>query len=145
MLCEMQSVRFRIWTRVAVSLSCDDNHYTTGTSLLSVRNELETRTDCNINPSSPLDHSSISFTSWLGVAQLLVTEGRKAPSLQVDSHAGILFPTGSNRLGTWLYYCLRPPASAVLLLIYKGASPDWRLGWGSIYNTHSYIHIGHLG
>ena len=32
-LCEMQSVRSRIWTRVAVSISCDDNHYTTGTSL----------------------------------------------------------------------------------------------------------------
>ena len=30
-LCEMQSVRSRIWTRVAVSLSCDGNHYTTGT------------------------------------------------------------------------------------------------------------------
>ena len=30
-LCEMQSVRSRIWTRVAVSKSCDDNHCTTGT------------------------------------------------------------------------------------------------------------------
>ena len=30
-LCEMQSVSFRIWTRVAVSISYDDNHYTTGT------------------------------------------------------------------------------------------------------------------
>ena len=29
-LCEMQSVRSRIWIRVAVSISCDDNHYTTG-------------------------------------------------------------------------------------------------------------------
>ena len=28
----MQSVRSRIWTRVAVSISCDDNDYTTGTS-----------------------------------------------------------------------------------------------------------------
>ena len=28
----MQSVRFRIWTCVAVSISCDANHYTTGTS-----------------------------------------------------------------------------------------------------------------
>ena len=28
----MQSVRSRIWTRVAVSISCDDNHYTTGRS-----------------------------------------------------------------------------------------------------------------
>ena len=31
-LCEMQSVSSRIWTRVAVSISYDDNHYTTGTS-----------------------------------------------------------------------------------------------------------------
>ena len=27
----MQSVSSRIWTRVAVSISYDDNHYTTGT------------------------------------------------------------------------------------------------------------------
>ena len=31
-LCKMQSVSSRIWTRVAVSISFDDNHYTTGTS-----------------------------------------------------------------------------------------------------------------
>ena len=29
----MQSVSARIWTRVAVSISYDDNHYTTGTSI----------------------------------------------------------------------------------------------------------------
>ena len=28
----MQSVSSRIWTRVALSISYDDNHYTTGTS-----------------------------------------------------------------------------------------------------------------
>ena len=28
----MQPVSSRIWTRVAVSISYDDNHYTTGTS-----------------------------------------------------------------------------------------------------------------
>ena len=28
----MQSVSSRIWTLIAVSISCDDNHYTTGTS-----------------------------------------------------------------------------------------------------------------
>ena len=28
----MQSVSFRIWTRVTVSISYDDNHYNTGTS-----------------------------------------------------------------------------------------------------------------
>ena len=31
-LCEMQSVWSKIWTRVAVSISYDDNHYTTDTS-----------------------------------------------------------------------------------------------------------------
>ena len=29
---KMQSVSSRIWTRVAVSIPYDDNHYTTGTS-----------------------------------------------------------------------------------------------------------------
>ena len=31
-LCEMQSASSRIWTRVAVSISYDDNHYTMGTT-----------------------------------------------------------------------------------------------------------------
>ena len=31
-LCEMQSFSSKIWTRVAVSISCDDNNYTTGTT-----------------------------------------------------------------------------------------------------------------
>ena len=31
-LCEMQSVSSRIWTRFVVSISYDDNYYTTGTS-----------------------------------------------------------------------------------------------------------------
>ena len=32
----MQSVSTKIWTSVAVSISCDDNHYTTGTSFLFI-------------------------------------------------------------------------------------------------------------
>ena len=39
-LCEMQSASYRIWTRVVVSIFCDDNHFTTSISLslsLSVR------------------------------------------------------------------------------------------------------------
>ena len=31
----MQSVSSRIWTRVAVSISYDDNDYTTGTAILA--------------------------------------------------------------------------------------------------------------
>ena len=36
-LCEMQSVSLRIWTRVAMSISYDGNHYTTGTSFFLLR------------------------------------------------------------------------------------------------------------
>ena len=44
-LCEMQSVSSRIWTRAAVSISYDDNHYTTGTSshrcyIVTIQNKL---------------------------------------------------------------------------------------------------------
>ena len=35
-LCEMQPVSSRIWTRVAVSISYDDNDYTPGTSFLDL-------------------------------------------------------------------------------------------------------------
>ena len=34
----MQSVSSRIWTRIAVSISYDDNHYTMGTSNLGLFN-----------------------------------------------------------------------------------------------------------
>ena len=36
MPCEMQSLRSRIWTRVAVFICYDDNHYTTGTSMRKI-------------------------------------------------------------------------------------------------------------
>ena len=37
----MQSVSSRIWTRVAVSISYDDNHYTTGKQMISDSIRLE--------------------------------------------------------------------------------------------------------
>ena len=81
-------------------------------------------------PKFLLNHSSTSSSSWLGCS----TVGHwGSQSLQAGSHAGILSSTVSNRLGTWLYNFL--PASAVLPLIYTGASLDWRLGRRSIYNT----------
>ena len=86
-----------------------------------------------------LDHSSTSFASWLG----LLNRGslRAQSSLSgAGSHFGIVSPTDSNHPGTWLYYFLRPPASAVLPLIYTGASLDWRLDRGSIYNIQCFFH-----
>ena len=63
-------------------------------------------------------------------------------SLQADSHAGILSPTGSSWLELPLApgyrNVLHPPASTVLPLIYTGASLDWWLGRGSICYKLSY-------
>ena len=36
----MQSFSSRIWTRVAVSISYDDNHYTTGGTMMVIQNVL---------------------------------------------------------------------------------------------------------
>ena len=47
----MQSISSRIWTRVAVSVSCDDKHYTTDTSNLCVygiKNALEKSTNKSV-------------------------------------------------------------------------------------------------
>ena len=85
-----------------------------------------------------LAHSSTSFSSWLGLLNCGSLRAQN-PLSAAGSHFGILSLTDSNRSGTWLYYFLRPPASAVLPLIYTGASLDWRLGWGSIYNIKLYL------
>ena len=41
-LCEMQSASTRIWTRIAMSISYDDNHYTTDTfiSVISIERQI---------------------------------------------------------------------------------------------------------
>ena len=44
-LCEMQSVSSRIWTRIAMSISYEDNHYTTGTPKTYIQ-QLCTDTGC---------------------------------------------------------------------------------------------------
>ena len=45
----MQSVRSRIWTRVAVSISYDDNHYTTGTSKIVSTTSIKSREYTNMS------------------------------------------------------------------------------------------------
>ena len=82
-----------------------------------------------------LTHSSTSFSSWLG----LLNRG----SLRAAKSSGckLILTLSSYLQLTWTVWApgytivSRPPASAVLLLIYTGASFDWRFGRGSIYNT----------
>ena len=62
-LCEMQSVSSRIWTRVAVSISYDDNHYTTGTSF-ELFNNIFSAGFTNLKQYSLLNWFQISRTSF---------------------------------------------------------------------------------
>ena len=48
-LCEMQSVSSRIWTRVTVFISYDDNHYTMGTSIIDEQDMLGTAREVRKN------------------------------------------------------------------------------------------------
>ena len=76
-----------------------------------------------ISTQSSSDHSSTSFTSWLGCSTV-GHWGPQALSRQADSHAGILSPADSNSNWNWpksfvapgYLIILRPPASAVLCL-----------------------------
>ena len=121
----MQSVSSRNWTRIAVSIFCNDNNYTT-----VCERWVETRTYCNIDPSSPFGHSSISFSSWLG----LLNRGSLRAAKLVLTLASCLRLTQTVRAPRYIIFW-HPLASAVLSLNYIGASLDWRLGRGSIYNN----------
>ena len=60
LLCEMQLFLSRIWTRVAVSISYDDNHYTTGTTTYSQHYKLRLKGKVE----QPRDESSaLPYTS----------------------------------------------------------------------------------
>ena len=85
----------------------------------------------HIDPSSS-DLSSTSFSSWLGLLNcgslLLAFTSASCPQLTST-------PTDSSRLCPSYIFVWRPSGSAVLPLIYTGASLDWQLGQGSIYYT----------
>ena len=76
-LCEMQSVSSRIWTCVVVSISYDDNYYTTGTSLtISI-----IRYGSRVKWSNPGKSVALSLTPrwssyWKGSLQVIVDYDR---------------------------------------------------------------------
>ena len=128
-----------------------------GRCWLCVRGELETGTDCYILTQSSSDHSSTSFSSWLGCSTVNHWEP-KALHLPRASCPQLELQLTPAVCGTWLYDCLTPtcflwayassPNSTTSTgqgdidqmhlfppLIYTGASLDWRLGRGSICYT----------
>ena len=87
----MQSVSSRIWTRVGVSISYDDNHYTTGTSLLSLetlyRRSLSMKffiwpINSGVLTSLLHPHLSLSLTDFLPSLNLLCHSKTHARFLQ---------------------------------------------------------------
>ena len=87
---------------------------------------------------------TICYTTWMNLCPNLASahDSLKNRNLSAaGSQFGILSLTDSNwnwpkpsvAPGYTIVSC--PPASTVPLLIYTGASLDWRLGRGSIYNT----------
>ena len=90
---------------------------------------VETSTDCYIDPGVLLSH-----LGWV-----TPTVGHWGPqSPQSASWFSLRRPVSKltrtvRAPGYIIFY--RPPASAVLPLIYTGASLDWRLGWESVYKT----------
>ena len=112
----MQLAWSRIWTRVVVSISYDDNHYTTGTSMKffsCVRGELETEHNCNI-----LTHTLMAITAFLSRSPGLLNRGPGGPaSLWHGPHSSIFSPTNLNFLSSGLYNNLTPtllPASVTI-------------------------------
>ena len=116
---------------------------------LCVRGELETGTDCYILTQSSSDHSITSSSSWLGLLNRGSLRAASPQSCKLILTLASCPPTDSNSNWNWPkpsvapgYIILsRTSASAVPPLIYTGASLDWRLGRGSIYNIICCIHL----
>ena len=116
---------------------------------LCVRGVLETGTDCYILTPSSSDHSSTSFSSWLG----LLNRGSlraQSPLSAAGSHAGILSSTDSNSNWlkpsvSWLYFCLSPICFRCSSA-YLHRRISWFTAWSRVnmlqYNSTSFhLHI----
>ena len=103
---------------------------------------METGTDCYIDPTSSLDHSTrCCLQKPTSSASCLVLLNRRslratAVNLQTGPHSGlpVFNKLNCHRHLPLFFYNVHslPP---FLPLIYTGASLDWRLSQGSIYNT----------
>ena len=65
-LCEMLSVLSRNWTRIAVSISCDDNHYTTTVDRLSIiwKSDLSDKIKCHFFKAAAVSIRLYEWTTW---------------------------------------------------------------------------------
>ena len=90
----MQSVSSRIWTRIAVSISCEDNHYTTGTYRQSCARP-EHRTTCFLVALLPVILSllvSVGYMISETLTQILVVTP-PTYGLHIDTSPSSMLPT----------------------------------------------------
>ena len=117
-LCEMQSVSSRIWTRVAVSISCEDNHYTTGTSInlqvikLYSVNNYRYRHLHRIQNKGCINHhhhhhvvplARISLTLSRHFSLSFITFGRSSGLHPVSSHSCCMYVRAGRPAFAWPY------------------------------------------
>ena len=66
----------------------------------------ETRTDCYIDPQFFFDHSSTSFSSWLGLLNRGSLRAQSTSVCKLVLTLASSLQLTRTALGTWLYYCL---------------------------------------
>ena len=99
---------------------------------------VETGTDCYIDPTSSLDHSSTSSASWL---ELLKGGGRWGPQASVCKLAltlAFLSPTNSTATGTCLYSFIMPTCFCFCLFIQVHL---WLMAWSRVNIQSSILSI----
>ena len=60
----MQSVKSRIWTRITVSISCDDNHYTTEMFLKKMKLELTSFLQVFVQSAEAVEYTDYTSAEW---------------------------------------------------------------------------------
>ena len=138
----MQSVSSRIWTRVAVSISYDDNHYTTGTSWprvdVAIRALFMGQIDVwklFVFDKNTWNHIVIYLAFCLAVAQGRMNE---APNETRMNEA-----PSETRTHTWNYITMSKQMVIIMLdrntwnHISKVSDLSWGWSKGSLFNNYN--------
>ena len=122
----MQSISSRIWTRVAVSISYIDNHYTTGPSNIYMYRILSI-----FNISSPSSCRAASTDIPDPLSPLLSASGRYPGLHPVSSHSCCMYVRASRPAFSWPYAGVHRSTSVMSssLLLQQCPACLVRLAW----------------
>ena len=140
MLCEIRSVSSRIWTHVAVSISYDDNHYTTGTSFVRLHLHILYSFSiafflCTWSYHHHHHHdvrlARISLTLSLHVSLSFIASGRSSGLHPVSSHSCCMNVRAGRPAFDWPYAGVHRSTSLTIssLLLQQCLACLVRLAW----------------